>query len=353
MHLRSVELRDKLWQISDDRKAEADTVIGAISNDMWVVDHVKMLEDVCIAALQAEIDRYTRTKSIITDYYTEVASDDPIIAEIANEAEEWTLRRVPADPAEADPAESEEGSTDLCPNMFAAYTNAKLLQQPPQAELDAKGQIVEPDVAPVHAANILSDEMQAALDCEDAIFSTRTRQLLDRCRALVTEVKELESATLARLDGWLGDRFRAEVGSVKSLWGYIANAIETEQELHYRLELLSEDFIVDEDSLLAVLPEPKQRPPEVESAHEFTFTADQLEALRAQIASMASDSLSAPVADCLSLLEALCASSEHVPTSWVGLSGADLQKKLNLDGEVVDLVALLDLVSGLSRPSCD
>jgi hypothetical protein len=53
-------------------------------------------------------------------------------------------------------------------------------------------------------------------------------------------------ATLGRLDQWLGARFRAEVASAKALWSYIADVVEQEKELQYRLELLSEDFIVDE-----------------------------------------------------------------------------------------------------------
>ena len=53
-------------------------------------------------------------------------------------------------------------------------------------------------------------------------------------------------STLELLGKWLGERFRAEVASVKALWNYIAESIEKEQQLHYRLELLSEDCIVDE-----------------------------------------------------------------------------------------------------------
>eukprot|EP01047_Picozoa_sp_COSAG01_P050190 COSAG01_NODE_5046_length_4528_cov_2.039287_2_plen_827_part_00 len=57
LHLRAVELRDELWQICDDRKAEAETTREAVANDLWVRDHVRLLEEVFIAALQAEVDR--------------------------------------------------------------------------------------------------------------------------------------------------------------------------------------------------------------------------------------------------------------------------------------------------------
>merc|ERR1711988_813393 len=127
---------------------------------------------------------------------------------------------------------------------------------------------------------------------------------------------DLEQNTVSRLDTWLGDRFSAEVGSVKALHKYIQEVIESGQQLHYRLELLSEDFIVDEESLIAALPVPPRPPTPVEPAQEATFTVDQLEGLSAQVKQLAGDSVMASAQEMSALLARIAASPENVPTSW-------------------------------------
>ena len=66
LHLRAVELRDDLWQVCDERKTQAESTRDAIANDLWVRDHCKIIEDLCIALLQAEVDRYGSASFLTT-----------------------------------------------------------------------------------------------------------------------------------------------------------------------------------------------------------------------------------------------------------------------------------------------
>jgi hypothetical protein len=140
-----------------------------------------------------------RTKSIITDYFTELGSDNPIILEVANKAEEWSLRaseRAEEEAAATEAEESEGGATELCPNFLAAYEKLQSLQASPTVSDDeaaGKGKAT-PDAeegAP-EPANALAEKMQAALDCEDTVLYARADRLLRQCRMLVAGINDLE-----------------------------------------------------------------------------------------------------------------------------------------------------------------
>eukprot|EP01044_Picomonas_judraskeda_P020248 COSAG03_NODE_4456_length_1547_cov_1.397099_2_plen_349_part_00 len=122
----------------------------------------------------------------------------------------------------------------------------------------------------------------------------------------------------------IGERFRAEVAAVKAVVEYIGGAIEKGSELHYRLELLAEDFIIDEEVLMAELPKPPAPPPVIEPAHENTFTIDQLSKLWAQLQTLTGGAETAPAEQVGAMLGGLCQLSENVPLSWVGSDGAKM-----------------------------
>ena len=73
--------------------------------------------------------------------------------------------------------------------MLAAYNKVQQLISSPSGETEELAQ-QETD-ASATPANLLAAQMQAALDCEGIIFSTRVQQLLTRCRSLVDDVAQM------------------------------------------------------------------------------------------------------------------------------------------------------------------
>ena len=333
LHFRAEEMRDQLWEICDNRKVECTSTKDSIANDMWVRDHVRVLEELCITVLQAEVDRFTRTKAVITDYYSERGDGDPTIAAIADRVEEVRAAAVEEEDEEAAPEEGEEdaGPPEICPNMLAAYAKAMLVLSPASEEAEeedpkAKGKKGDEEEAEPEPAtpNVLAVEMEQALACEDTIFGARAVKLLEQCRSFATDMQTMEAVTIEKFDGMIGNRFKSEVGSVKALVEYIGGVVEEGSELHYRLELLSEDFIVDEEALLAELPRPPPAPPVIEPAHHSTFTVDQLKRVWGQLLSLTGGATTAPAQQVGAMMGGLCQLAENVPASMVGSDPAKM-----------------------------
>ncbi|KAI8909472.1 hypothetical protein DFJ77DRAFT_472693 [Powellomyces hirtus] len=69
LHQRAEDLRDKLWDMSDKRKDEAEAERVLIVEDKWVEEHFVIIANVYIAMVQAEMDRYLGTKLLAADYF--------------------------------------------------------------------------------------------------------------------------------------------------------------------------------------------------------------------------------------------------------------------------------------------
>jgi hypothetical protein len=142
---------------------------------------------------------------------------------------------------------------------------------------------------------------------------------------------------------------------VKSLHSFIQGVIENGQQLHYRMELLSEDLIIDEEALVAPLPEAPRPPTPVETAKSDAFTVDQLDALRVQVQQLAAGSPTASAQEMASLLARLAASAENVPAAWAGASAEKLQQAFfpSQDVDVCSLLASLGLQTLPSATAAD
>ncbi|XP_018418957.1 PREDICTED: sperm flagellar protein 2 [Nanorana parkeri] len=69
MHQRLDDLRDRLWDICDNRKEEAEQEQADIMNDGWLQDHLGILMNHFFSLMQAEIDRFQDTMRFLHDYY--------------------------------------------------------------------------------------------------------------------------------------------------------------------------------------------------------------------------------------------------------------------------------------------
>ena len=61
---------DRLWDVCDARKEEAETERSALMKDGWLEDRVGLLTNHYISFMQAELDRYQQTCKMLRDYYT-------------------------------------------------------------------------------------------------------------------------------------------------------------------------------------------------------------------------------------------------------------------------------------------
>ncbi|KAI8587012.1 hypothetical protein BDZ88DRAFT_399175, partial [Geranomyces variabilis] len=82
LHQRAEDLRDKLWDMSDKRKDEAEAERVLIVEDKWVEEHFVIIANVYIAMVQAEVDRYLGTKLLAADYFRDaygtLLTDPPV-----------------------------------------------------------------------------------------------------------------------------------------------------------------------------------------------------------------------------------------------------------------------------------
>lgn len=69
LHQRVDDLRVKLWDICDERKAQAEKERQAIIDDGWLDDHLGLLSNHYLTQMQAEVDRYQDTVRMLRDYY--------------------------------------------------------------------------------------------------------------------------------------------------------------------------------------------------------------------------------------------------------------------------------------------
>ena len=69
LHQRVDDVRDRLWNISDERKEQAEAERSATMTDSWLDDHLGLLDNHLITLMQSEVDRYHDTVILLKDYY--------------------------------------------------------------------------------------------------------------------------------------------------------------------------------------------------------------------------------------------------------------------------------------------
>ncbi|XP_005325696.2 sperm flagellar protein 2 isoform X1 [Ictidomys tridecemlineatus] len=69
LHQRVNDLRDRLWDICDARKEEAEQERLDIINENWLQDCLGVMMNHCFSLMQAEVNRFQDTKRLLQDYY--------------------------------------------------------------------------------------------------------------------------------------------------------------------------------------------------------------------------------------------------------------------------------------------
>ena len=65
LHMIAQDLQDKLYALSDARRAAAEGAMGAMADDGWLAGHALQLVLAVFALAQAEADRYGRTCGVL------------------------------------------------------------------------------------------------------------------------------------------------------------------------------------------------------------------------------------------------------------------------------------------------
>ncbi|XP_073400028.1 sperm flagellar protein 2 isoform X2 [Dendrobates tinctorius] len=77
LHQRVDDLRDRLWDICDNRKEEAEQERAEIMSDGWLEDRLGILMNHFFSLMQVEVDRFQDTMRFLNDYYKGMESKIP------------------------------------------------------------------------------------------------------------------------------------------------------------------------------------------------------------------------------------------------------------------------------------
>lgn len=64
-------MKERLWEICDERKEEAEIERTAILDERWTEDHLQMLANIHINMIEAELLRSAATKQLVIDFFKE------------------------------------------------------------------------------------------------------------------------------------------------------------------------------------------------------------------------------------------------------------------------------------------
>ena len=77
LHQRIDDLRERLWNICDERKEQAEAERETVMNDGWLDDRLGVLSNFYITLMQAELDRFQDTTRMMKDYYRGMEGEIP------------------------------------------------------------------------------------------------------------------------------------------------------------------------------------------------------------------------------------------------------------------------------------
>jgi SMC interacting uncharacterized protein involved in chromosome segregation len=77
LHQRVEDLREKLWNICDKKKADSEKERESIMNNGWLPDKIGVLTNHYITLMQTELDRFQDTAKLLKDYYKAMQTPSP------------------------------------------------------------------------------------------------------------------------------------------------------------------------------------------------------------------------------------------------------------------------------------
>ncbi|KAM6965443.1 sperm flagellar protein 2 [Aplochiton taeniatus] len=184
-------------------------------------------------------------------------------------------------------------------------------------------------------------EYAAALEHENSAVKVRVELIRACSLVVIRSLQKKADQTFKGMEEWLGSRYLDEMSGIDQLSEVVRHHIESDTKLQSELVLACTDFFINGD--VCVVPSPPRfpRPPPREQPSYSTLTVVQLEAMYAQLLSVASSGLlsSEEFSENLLDLTSLNLGSAALPEPWITMSETQLTEivcMLSRDLELVD-----------------
>uniref|UniRef100_A0A8C5RIR7 Sperm flagellar 2 n=1 Tax=Laticauda laticaudata TaxID=8630 RepID=A0A8C5RIR7_LATLA len=324
LHQRVTDLRDRLWDICENRRDEAEQERCDIMNDGWLPDRIGLLMNHIFSLMQNEMDRFQDTKKVLHDYYRAMEGKIPIDTSS-------DLTRIPL----IDLMERRLSAEECKMKMYDKNGRTiifTILLFPPGTYSPSTTEMVATPLSPEELKKQelklkIKQEYFAALEHEAEAAKSRLELLKVKGLAFLEDLQSKAEETYRNMEKWLGERYLAEMSSVDKLVEVARNRIETSSRIQFELVLEGTDFYVNGDIKVFEDPTLPPRPPSVETATKSTLTISQLSTLHKQFLQVAPKGLipNKTFIDILFDLITLNLGSNMLPDAWLHLSMYDLQ----------------------------
>jgi adenylate kinase family enzyme len=334
LHQRAEELREKLWEVADRRRDEAEAERIAIIEDKWVEDQSYVIANIVVTILQAEADRYFATRQLILDYvkdsegvlFVDIPKNQLKIPFIQNStqapievaqplialSEQQTLQR-----KDQVQSASQQKTTTTKEKGKEAKEKKEKQKQSDQSKANAQAPVVEKDYSQyLDPESTYFPDIQNAIDSfmnalqspeysiepilalernkehsnwvqlfevEDALMKQRIEKIKLTALEWAKNLRNNSIQVYSEMDEWIGTRYRVEVEVARDVMNVVKEAIEAEQKLSNLITIDGDRLFLDFGTL--VVPPKEDPPPEipVEKPAPDQFTVAQLRGLGKQL----------------------------------------------------------------------
>uniref|UniRef100_A0A9J7YMN4 Sperm flagellar 2 n=1 Tax=Cyprinus carpio carpio TaxID=630221 RepID=A0A9J7YMN4_CYPCA len=315
LHQRLDDLRERLWDICDKRKEEAEQERAGVIDDGWLDDHTAVLINHYSALMQIEVGRFQDSLCLLRDYYTAMCKT-------------------------AFP-ESTRGFT---PALCVDTNECVVLGAPTPQQEPSPQPVVEKNPEEVKRKaerKRIKQEFTAALKREEHAVKLRLELIKAHALRTVSSLQQKAEQAYRNMEEWLGTRFLSEMNSIDQLTELVRQHIENGVQIHHELVLQSADFCVDGDTLVVASPSPAPRRSPLEQSRNSTLTVQQLHILCAQLRKTAPAGLmcSNELTEVLHELTSPHMGSDVLPEPWMHITPSQFDELVCVlapDSEMLD-----------------
>ncbi|XP_048042582.1 sperm flagellar protein 2-like [Megalobrama amblycephala] len=378
LHQRLDDLRERLWDICDKRKEEAEQERAGVIDDGWLDDHTAVLINHYSALMQIEVGRFQDSLCLLRDYYSAMCKTAfpesargftriPLLDITADEHEQEeseisgpALLEKPAKSAEekvlaeTQQREEEEGDEEQKPmetqrvqTSNSATDNKKAGKKkgaptPPQEPSPLPTVVKNPEEIKRRAERKrIKQEFTAALKREEHAVKLRLELVKAHALRTVSSLQQRAEQGYRNMEEWLRARFLSEMNSIDQLTEFVRKHIENGVQIHHELVLQSADFCVDGDTRVVASPASAPRRSLLEKPKNSTLTVQQLDILCAQLHKTAPTGLlcSNELTEVLHELTSPHMGSDVLPEPWMHITPSQVEELvcvLAQDSEMLD-----------------
>uniref|UniRef100_A0AAY4BY74 Calponin-homology (CH) domain-containing protein n=1 Tax=Denticeps clupeoides TaxID=299321 RepID=A0AAY4BY74_9TELE len=294
LHKRLDDLRERLWTICDQRRAEAEREQASLSENSWLENHTALLINHFSTLIQVEVDRFHDTLYLLRDYYSGMRG--AVLPEMGHD-----FKCIP----------------------LLDTSGPKSIKSVPQ---DETMKVVNQIKWVFKECKKLEKSLHARLSAADRAVKMRLELIKLRVLSTVQNLQQRASQAFKDMEEWLGARFLAEMNSIDQLTEVVRHHIESAVKIQHELMLSGTEFYVDGDMKVVATPPPSPPRPLVEVPVGSTLTIRQLEAFHAQLLKVAPTGLMS-VNEFLDILKGLTSirlGTDALPDPWMHITVAQI-----------------------------